>query len=64
MTDIHEELGGWPVIKGEAWDESKWTWQQSVKDFNRLGYYTDYIFTFSVDIDLKNATRRIINVSW
>jgi len=63
LVDIQEEMGGWPVVKGDAWDESKWTWQQSVKDFRKRGYSTDYIFDFSVGTDLKNSSRRIIDVS-
>lgn len=55
-------MGGWPVIKGDAWDENKWSWQQSVKDFRKRGYSTDYIFDFSVGTDLKNSTRRIIDI--
>ncbi|CAH1722964.1 unnamed protein product [Chironomus riparius] len=62
LVDIHDEMGGWPVVKGDAWDESKWTWQQSVKDFRKRGYSTDYIFDFSVGTDLKNSSRRIIDI--
>lgn len=63
LLDIHEKLGGWPVIKGDAWDEKSWSWQKSVKDFRKLGYSTDYILDFSVGTDLKNSTRRIVDVS-
>ncbi|XP_070505219.1 neprilysin-2-like [Chironomus tepperi] len=62
LTDIHEQLGGWPVLMGNDWNESKWTWQQSVKDFNKYGYSTDYIFDFSIDIDLKNTTKRLVDI--
>jgi predicted metalloendopeptidase len=62
LLDIHEELGGWPVVKGDAWDEGSWNWVKSVQDFRRKGYSTDYIFDFSVGTDLKNSTRRIIDI--
>lgn len=55
-------MGGWPVVKGNSWDEKSWTWQQSVKEFRKRGYSTDYIFDFSVGTDLKNSTHRIIDV--
>lgn len=63
LLKIHEELGGWPVVKGDAWDESAWNWVKSVQDFRQRGFSTDYIFDFSVGTDLKNSTRRIIDVS-
>lgn len=62
LVDIQEEMGGWPVVKGDNWDEKSWSWQKSVKDFRKRGYSTDYILDFSVGTDLKNSTRRIIDV--
>lgn len=62
VLDIHKTLGGWPVLEGDNWNEKSWSWQQSVKDFRKLGYSTDYILDFSVGTDLKNSTKRIIDV--
>jgi len=62
LIDIHESLGGWPVIKGDAWDEAAWSWIKSVKDFRARGFSTDYVIDFSVSTDLKNSTRRIIDI--
>lgn len=62
LIDIHKSLGGWPVVEGENWDESQWSWTKSVKDFRARGYSADYILDFSVGTDLKNSTRRIIDV--
>lgn len=63
LLDILETLGGWPVLKGDDWNtDSSWTWVKSVKDFRTQGYSTDYFFDFSVGTDLKNSTRRIIDV--
>lgn len=63
LQDIHESMGGWPVVRGDNWDEKSWSWQKSVQDFRKRGYSTDYIFDFSVGSDLKNSTRRIIDVN-
>lgn len=64
LTGISDSLGGWPVVKGDRWDDtSEWTWIQAVKDFRKLGYSMDYIFDFSIGIDLKNSTTRVIDVS-
>lgn len=62
VLNIHSSLGGWPLLVGDSWDEKSWTWQQSVKDFRKQGFSTDYIFDFSVGTDLKNSTKRIIDV--
>lgn len=60
---ISESLGGWPVVKGDSWDErSSWTWVQSIKDFRKIGYKTGYILDFSVGTDDKNSLSRAIHV--
>lgn len=64
LFDISKSLGGWPVVKGNNWNKKNdWTWIQAVKDFRKIGYSMDYIFDFSVGIDLKNSTARTIDVS-
>lgn len=51
------------MVKGEKWDEANWNWIDAVKKFRKVGYSMDYILDFSVGIDLKNSTRRTIDVS-
>lgn len=64
LIDISDKLGGWPVVKGDRWDDtSSWNWIQSVADFRKVGFSMDYIFDFSVGIDLKNSLARTIDVS-
>lgn len=64
FKDISESLGGWPAVVGDRWDdESSWNWIQAVKDFRKIGYSMDYIFDFSIGIDLKESLKRIIDVS-
>lgn len=61
---ISESLGGWPVLMGSRWDtQDEWTWIKAVKDFRKAGYSMDYIFDFSVGIDLKKSLFRTIDVS-
>ena len=62
VLDIVESFGGWPVIKGDSWDESNWTWTKSVEVSRQFGYSPDHIFKFSVEIDPKNTTKRIITI--
>lgn len=63
LHTITERLGGWPVVKGDAWKEDEWSWVEAVKKFRKEGYSMDYILDFSVGIDLKNSTQRTIDVS-
>lgn len=64
LFNITDALGGWPVVKGDQWDsKSEWSWTWAVKEFRKVGYSMDYIFDFSIGIDLKKSTSRIIDVS-
>ena len=64
IADIAKKLGGWPVIEGDLWNaDDSWSWQETVKKFRRMGFSMDYIIDFSVSVDLKNSTTRIIDVS-
>lgn len=63
MMEILQTLGGWPVLEGEKWKEGDFDWRQSVYKFRKVGYSVDYFIDFSVGIDFKNSTKRIIDVS-
>jgi neprilysin len=58
-----KKLGGWPVLEGDNWDAASFTWLQSVYKFREVGFSVDYFLDFSVTTDLKNSTKRTIDVS-
>lgn len=62
ILNILQELGGWPVLDGDKWNEKDFTWVQSVYKFRKVGYSVDYFLDFSIGIDLKNSTIRKIDV--
>lgn len=62
LVDILDTLGGWPVVKGDLWNESSWTWQNSSLISSKIGYATDYIFKLTIAADRLNNTIRIIYV--
>ncbi|CAH2218333.1 jg3595, partial [Pararge aegeria aegeria] len=57
-----ERLGGWPVLLGDTWDDSTFTWDESVYKFRSAGYSVDYFLDFSISVDVKNSTKRIIDL--
>ncbi|KAJ8929212.1 hypothetical protein NQ314_018091 [Rhamnusium bicolor] len=59
---ILKELGGWPVLDGAKWSEANFDWRQSVYRFRKVGYSVDYFIDFSVGVDVKNSTKRIIDL--
>lgn len=66
LTTIKEillKLGGWPALEGDNWDEDSFDWKQAIYNYRETGYSIDYLIDFSVGIDLKNSSRRIIDVS-
>ncbi|CAL7951567.1 unnamed protein product [Xylocopa violacea] len=62
LLDILKNLGGWPVLEGDQWDEDAFNWTESVYKFRKMGYSVDYFIDFSVGVDLKNSTKRIIDL--
>lgn len=63
IKEILTRLGGWPVLDGDNWDENSFDWKKAIYKFRETGYSVDYLIDFSVSIDLKNSTQRVIDVS-
>lgn len=64
LLNILERFGGWPVIEGDEWnDNGDWGWTWAIKQFRKVGYSMDYIFDFSIGIDLQKTVSRVIDVS-
>lgn len=63
LESMLEELGGWPVAKGDAWSEDDFDWVETIKKFRQMGLDTDVIFALSIERDSKNSTKRILNVN-
>ncbi|XP_034935732.1 neprilysin-2-like isoform X2 [Chelonus insularis] len=59
---ILKKLGGWPVLEGDLWNENDFHWTQSVYKFRDLGYSVDYFIDFSISVDLKNSTKRVLDL--
>ncbi|KAI8430848.1 hypothetical protein MSG28_000996 [Choristoneura fumiferana] len=62
LLDMLRRLGGWPVLDGASWDEASFSWEKSVYKFRSAGYSVDYFLDFSIGVDVKNSTKRIIDL--
>ena len=63
IEEVMDIMGGWPVTK-TAWNESNWSWQQTVKDLETIGFPTNFIFELGIEADQKNNSRRILKVKY
>lgn len=63
LADLLESFGGWPVVKGDLWNEHGWDWIEMIKRFRRMGLGTNIIFSFTVTTDYMNSTTRVLDVS-
>lgn len=62
LLNILRNLGGWPLLEGDQWNENEFNWMESVYKFRQMGYSVDYFIDFSIGVDLKNSTKRTIDV--
>jgi hypothetical protein len=58
--DILEQLGGWPVIRGDKWTDNNFTWYRLTEKASILGFSSSRIltegmtFTFACNNLLQN----------
>lgn len=65
LLDILNELGGWPVISGESWNDSTFEWESLIYKLRRIGYQNSIhsFVTFTTEVDEKNNTKYVVKVS-
>nr|WBW70063.1 venom protein [Lampona murina] len=54
LKDVLKKLGGWPVLEGTMWDESKFDWIQLLISLRKLGFDHKIFLYLSVSADEKN----------
>lgn len=62
LRNILKQLGGWPVVDGDSWEEENFDWMESIYKFRNVGYPFNSFISFDVQPDLKNNTKRVIVV--
>ena len=62
LEDMLAKFGGWPVLLGDKWNEKDFDWKELIYTFRANGYSTDYLFDFSIGVDIKNSSYRTIYI--
>ncbi|XP_055295789.1 neprilysin-2-like isoform X2 [Sitodiplosis mosellana] len=61
MIEIHKSLGGWPCVEGDQWNQNlTWNWRDSSKNLLNAGFGHSYLFSISIDTDMRNSSRKRI----
>lgn len=55
-----EQFGGWPVLKGNDWNESSFDWKGMNYKIGNKKYWKNFIFNLFPTTDGKNNTKRSI----
>jgi predicted metalloendopeptidase len=58
LTKI-SQMGGWPVLTNGSWNDSQWSWENTVAQIKSNGANHDLIFSFTVAVDPRNSSRRL-----
>lgn len=62
FTKILRQMGGWPAVEGEQWNEQDWDWIKKVRIMRDIGLTTSYLVSTSVGAHLKNSSTRALRV--
>lgn len=64
FSEMHKSLGGWPCVNGDKWDRtSTWNWIETTRFMRKFGFSHNYLFSVTVDIDMKNSSGSVLTVS-
>jgi len=66
IKEILKSVGGWPVLEGDKWNESKFTWMDSMDKLIVPNKYTGvgHLLEMMVGRDLKHIKNNILYVSY
>lgn len=63
LTNVLEEFGGWPVLKGDNWaNEDAYKWYEKMPELSKRGFGKDFFVAVSVGTDDKNSSWRAVFV--
>ncbi|XP_055296410.1 neprilysin-2-like isoform X2 [Sitodiplosis mosellana] len=62
FRQILRQIGGWPAVEGEQWNETIWDWIESIREMREIGLTTNYLLATSIGAHLKNSSTRSLRV--
>lgn len=64
LQSMIDDLGGWPVVKGDLWDESSISWQNVLETAWKKGLVTNFPFTITTIPNYPtNSSEMILRVN-
>lgn len=63
LLEFLDNYGGWPVVKGDQWNENQWDWLTVKRQVFEDGFLDDIILEFSIRADYKNSSKQTLFVS-
>ncbi|KAF5287390.1 hypothetical protein FQA39_LY15928 [Lamprigera yunnana] len=59
IHNILQDLGGWPVLDQDRWDERYFDWKDTIYKLRRIGYDVNSFLTVEIVNDYSNTSRQI-----
>lgn len=63
MREIFRQIGGWPTLEGDNWNEERFDWIKCIGKLAELGVNFDVFFKITVDRDKGDGPRYVLGVS-
>ncbi|XP_054157418.1 neprilysin-2-like isoform X2 [Oppia nitens] len=60
LRDLLKDLGGWPVVTGDKWDNGTFEWIRVTEQIRQLGFRADMFVQFKVIADVLNNTKKVL----
>ncbi|KAF5283678.1 hypothetical protein FQA39_LY17253 [Lamprigera yunnana] len=62
MKNLLKKFGGWPVLEGPNWNESKFDWIRLIGKLRETGFDYDYFIKLGVVPNGRNSSERILSI--
>lgn len=60
MKKIIKNIGGWPVLEEDRWNESDFNWIKVSHKLSKMGFFVNHFIEINIEADMKNTTKNVI----